>query len=187
MSRISPDPPHRVSTQCALFDDQSCQQGLLLGRWEFAVVGFSRARNGSTPLRVAAGGSRLPDVLHVATLPDEPCSSRTDHSGRSSPFFFASAMAGRLSCTYIFCPALRQTGLPSSRSPGDRRPSSSPVESSWNPFPMCDQAGRHRQLSKGHLLGLHCRHDLGSVRGSDELAAWKHFGESLDMVRCHFG
>ena len=33
---------------------------------------------------------------------------------------------------------------------------------------------------KEHLLRLHCRHNLGRVRGGDELTAWKHFGESLD-------
>src|SRR5262249_46728426 len=92
--RISPDPPHRVSAQRTLLGDQSCQQGLLLGRWEFAVVGFIRAGNSSTPLRVAARGSRLLDVLHVANISRRAIrASSTDHSGRSSPFFFASAIA----------------------------------------------------------------------------------------------
>src|SRR5215475_13102075 len=94
--RISPDPPHRVSAHRTLLDDQSCQQGLLLGRWEFAVVGFIRAGNNSTPLRVAARGSHLLDVLHVANISRRAMrASSTDHSGRSSPFFFASAMAVR--------------------------------------------------------------------------------------------
>ena len=31
-----------------------------------------------------------------------------------------------------------------------------------------------------HLLRLHSRYDLWGVRGGDELAAWKYFGESLD-------